>query len=91
MVGLERTLKITELQPPAMGLLPPHPDSGCPGLHAWPWAPSGMGQQYQGLIAHCVQNFSLTFNLNLPSSSLKLLPLVLSLSDCVKTKSLSCS
>lgn len=53
-VGLERTLQPTQLQPPAVGWLPPT-KSGCPGPHPpWPWAPPGMGlsgQQCQCLTS----------------------------------------
>jgi len=47
-VGSEGTLKITELQSPAMGWLLPT-RSGCTGPHPiWPWAPPGMGLQSTG-------------------------------------------
>jgi len=67
--------------------------SGCPGPHpAWPWVPAGMGhhsfsgQLCQYLTALSMKNFlQKTSNINLPYSSLKPLPLVLSLSTNVKS------
>ena len=77
-----------------MGWLPPT-SSGCPGPHpAWPWAPPGMGHaQLSGQQSKAlrVKDFFPTPNLNLPSCSLKPLPLVLSLSDRVRSQSLSSS
>ena len=55
-----------------------------PRAHPWPWEPPGMGnpqlsgQQCRGLTLW-VKNFLLTSNLNLPSLSLKPLPVVQSL------------
>ena len=46
-----------------------------------------LGSLCQSLTTLWVKDFFLTSNLNLPSSSLKLFPLVLSLSDCVKSRS----
>lgn len=56
-VGLERTLQPTQLQPPAVGWLPPT-KSGCPGPHpAWPWAPpqmhSGTTKHFMGIVVKC--------------------------------------
>jgi len=46
-----------------------------------------LGILFQHLTILWVKNFFLTLNLNLPSSSLKPFPFVLSLSDCVKIQS----
>lgn len=96
MIGLEETLRIIKLQPCAVGWLPPS-RSGCPEPHPlWLWGPPRMGhpclsgQQCQSLIPLCAKNFLLSSNLTFPSFSLKPLLLFLSLSDYVKSQSLSC-
>jgi len=68
---------------PAVGWLPP---AQLPRAHPRPRAPPGMGQpQLWALFALWVKSFLLTSDLNLPSFSLNPLPLVLSLSACVKS------
>jgi len=51
---------------------------------------ASLGSLCQGLTALWVKSFFLPSNVNLPSLSLKPLPLVLSLSDCVKCQFPSC-
>ena len=89
---LEGILKTIQFQPlPWAGT--PLPSSGCPGSHPWLWVPPGMGhpqfsgKQCQGLTTLWVKNFLLISNLNLPSSSLKLLPLVIALQFLIKSPS----
>ena len=68
---------------------------GCPEPYPdWPWMPPGMGHPQppwatcSSVITLCVKNFLLISNLNLSYLSLKPFPLVLSLSDHVKSHSL---
>jgi len=69
--------------PPA-GLTPT--SSGCPGPHpTWPWAPPQVGyHSFSGQLCQClcVNNFLLTYKLNIASFSLR--PFLHSLSDHVK-------
>mgnify|MGYP001859411917 CR=1 FL=1 len=91
-LGLEGTSKMTQFQPHCCGLLAPPTKSSCSETHpTWPWASPGMGhpqlseQQCQHLTILCMKKFILISNLNLLSFSLKPFPLVLSLSDHVKS------
>jgi len=79
MAWVGRDLK-DQVPAPAMGWLPPT-SSGCPGPHpTWPWVPLGMGiHSFSGQLCQClttlwVKNCILTFNLNIPSFSLKPFP-----------------
>ena len=95
---LEGTLKITQFQPSAMGRAARH-------QLRLPRAPSHLALStcsdgastaspdslFQGVTTLWVKTFFRTPNLNLPSSSLKPVPLVPSLSDCVKSWPPSCS
>ena len=79
-----------------MGWLPPPAQAAQgpiqPGLeHLRGGAPQLCGQQCQRLTALSVRNFPLTSDPTLPFFSLKPLPLILSLSDCVKYQFPSCS
>jgi len=51
---------------------------------------TSLGNLFQCVTTICVKNFLLISNLNLPYLSLKLFPLVLSLSTFVNSHSLSC-
>lgn len=74
----------------------PLPWAGCPGPtqpslgHCQGQTSTALGSSARASPALCMKNFFLTSDLNLPSFSLKPLPLVLSLSGHVKSRSLSC-
>jgi len=87
-LGLEGTLRITELQPPAMGRVALTRPS-CPGRHpTCPWMPPGIWgtHSFSGQPVPSPHNpLSKEFlpNLNFPSFNWKPFPFVPSLSDCV--------
>jgi len=89
-LGLERTLKIIQFQLLCHGQGHLSLDkagqgpiqTGLEQLQGWGTSPGSLCQCLSSLM---VKNFFLTFNLNLSSFSLKLLPLVLSLHVLVKS------
>lgn len=81
-------LKITQLQPAAMGRVANHRLRAASNLECLlQW---GTHNLFQRLNTPQVKNLLLSPNLNLPSLSLKPFPLALPLSDCVKSRPPSC-
>lgn len=89
--GLKRTLKTILFQPPAMSRVCHSPgqtaqgpvQSGLERLQGWdiPLPPPPWDKLFQCHTTFWMKNFPITSNLNISSFSLKLIPLVLSLSD----------
>lgn len=94
---LEVTLRISQIQPAAVGSadnhqlrLPRVPSSLALSASSDMASTASPGSFFQYLTTLFVKNFLLTPNLNLPSFSLKPLSLVLSISNCIKSLSPSC-
>ena len=95
MVWVGRDLKDHLVPTPLPWAGTPSTRPGCSKSHpAWPWTLPGRGQPqlrwdnlFQCLTSLIVKNFFLISSLNLPSFTLKTLPLVLSLQALVKSPS----